>query len=61
MADLFDALRVAASLLLNLDQRLGGIIVLSLAVSLSAVTIAGVLGMPAGAALAVSSTISGKR
>lgn len=53
MADIFDALRVAASLLLNLDETLAGIIVLSLAVSLSAVTVAGVVGMPAGAALAV--------
>jgi tungstate transport system permease protein len=53
MADIFDALRVAASLLLNLDETLGGIIVLSLAVSLSAVTVGGIVGMPAGAALAV--------
>jgi tungstate transport system permease protein len=53
MADVFDALRVAASLLVNLDKTLGGIIVLSLAVSLSAVTVGGIVGMPAGAALAV--------
>jgi len=53
MADIFDALRVAASLVLNLDRTLVGIIILSLAVSLSAVTVGSVVGMPAGAALAV--------
>jgi tungstate transport system permease protein len=54
MMDIQDALRVAADLTVGLDGQLGGIVLLSLAVSLTAVTIAGLIGLPLGALLAIS-------
>jgi tungstate transport system permease protein len=53
MMDIQDALRLAADLVVGLEGRLGGIVLLSLGVSLSAVAIAGAIGVPAGALLAI--------
>jgi tungstate transport system permease protein len=52
--DFFAALRAALSLSASMDPRLVEIVVLSLQVSLTAVFIASVIGLPLGAALAVS-------
>src|SRR5437870_6488244 len=49
-----EALSTALALLIGLDSKLVEIVALSLAVSLSAVAIATLLGMPLGAAIAVS-------
>lgn len=54
MIDLTDVLGLAANLALGLDGRLGGIVLLSLGVSLTASSIAGAIGVPLGALLAVS-------
>jgi tungstate transport system permease protein len=51
--DLLDALAAAWQLVLSGDPTLVGIIVLSLSISLTAVFLASVLGLPLGAALAV--------
>ena len=48
-----EALSTALALLVGLDSRLIDIVLLSLYVSLSAVAIAAVLGLPLGAAIAV--------
>jgi tungstate transport system permease protein len=54
MSSLPAALADAWHLVASLDPRLGGIVALSLQVSLTAVAIAGVLGLPLGALIAVS-------
>lgn len=54
MTDLFDAFTVAAGLIARCDPALIEIVVLSLRVSLSAVVIGTVLGMPLGAAIAIA-------
>jgi len=54
MIDLAETLRVAGDLFAGMDGRLGGIVALSLAVSLSAVCIAFAIGLPAGALLAIA-------
>lgn len=54
MLDLQDALRAAADLVAGLDGRLGGIVLLSLGVSSTAVCIAGLIGAPLGALLAAT-------
>jgi tungstate transport system permease protein len=51
--DIADALAAAGSLVLSGDPALIGIVTLSLGVSLTAVLLASVLGLPFGAALAV--------
>jgi len=53
MHDIAEALNLATGLVAALDPNLGRIVVLSLAVSLTAVVAASVIGLPAGAALAV--------
>jgi tungstate transport system permease protein len=53
MGDFGDAIRLALGLVFSGDATLYGIIALSLWVSFSAVAIAGALGLPAGAALAI--------
>ena len=53
MHDIADALAAAGSLVLSGDPALIGIVTLSLGVSLTAVLLASVLGLPFGAALAV--------
>ena len=50
---MFDALNAALGLLIGLDSKLVEIVLLSLRVSLSAVAIAALLGLPLGAAIAV--------
>ena len=50
---MFEALTAAFALLLGLDAKLVEIVLLSLRVSLSAVAIAALLGLPLGAAIAV--------
>ena len=55
MQGLGDAARAALGLIAAGDATLGGIVLLSLAVSLSAVALATLLGLPLGAALAVGS------
>jgi len=60
MNDLALALGEALTLIARLDPELRGIVLLSLEVSLSAVLIASVLGLPLGAALAVQ-RFSGRR
>jgi tungstate transport system permease protein len=54
MNDIPAALAQAWHMVVALDPRLGGIVGLSLRVSLSAVAIAGVVGLPLGALIAVS-------
>ncbi|MGR9090763.1 MAG: ABC transporter permease [Gammaproteobacteria bacterium] len=54
MTDLLEALSVAVVLITRLDPSLLEIVALSLKVSLSAVVIGTVLGMPVGAAIAVA-------
>lgn len=54
MLDLQDALRALAELAAGLDGRLGGIVLLSLAVSSTAVCIAGLIGAPLGVLLATT-------
>src|SRR5438093_6720832 len=49
-----EALSTALALLIGLDSKLVEIVLLSLRVSLSAVAIAALLGLPLGAAIAVS-------
>ena len=51
---MLDALTTALGLLIRLDPKLVDIVLLSLRVSLSAVAIAALLGLPLGAAIAVS-------
>ena len=53
MHDLFNALAAASQLILSGDPTLVGIVSLSLSISLTAVVLASVLGLPLGAALAV--------
>lgn len=53
MSDFGDAAALALELIVKLDSGLLAIIRLSLAISLSAVAIAALIGLPAGAALAV--------
>src|SRR5262245_24999286 len=53
MQAIFDSLRGAAALIVSGDATLGAIVLLSLKVSLSAVLMATVLGLPLGAAIAV--------
>ncbi len=53
MTDLVEAFRTALRLIVTFDPRLIEIVVLSLQVSLLAVLLAGLLGFPLGAALAV--------
>ena len=53
MHDLFDALAAAWQLILSGDSTLVAIVSLSLSISLTAVVLASVLGLPLGAALAV--------
>ena len=53
MHDIADALAAAGWLVLSGDPALIGIVTLSLGVSLTAVLLASVLGLPFGAALAV--------
>ena len=53
MADFGDALSAALALVIGLDDTLIEIVVLSLRVSLTAVAIAAVIGLPVGAALAL--------
>jgi tungstate transport system permease protein len=53
MSDFGEAVRLAFGLIVNFDSDLVGIVVLSLSVSLTAVGIAALIGLPAGAALAV--------
>ena len=48
-----EALKTALALLVNLDAKLVEIVLLSLSVSLSAVVVAALLGLPLGAAIAV--------
>jgi len=50
---MLEALSTALALLIELDSRLVGIVLLSLRVSLCAVAIAALLGLPLGAAIAV--------
>jgi tungstate transport system permease protein len=54
MQNLVDAFATAIQLLLTLDSDLVEIVMLSLQVSLSAVVLAGLVGLPLGASLAVS-------
>ncbi|MCW8845783.1 MAG: ABC transporter permease [Gammaproteobacteria bacterium] len=54
MADVFSALATAVKLVFSLDPALVEIIALSLKVSLSAVLIAGLLGLPLGATVALA-------
>lgn len=54
MQDFAEAFRLAFHLVWQMDGELAGIIWLSLRVSLSAVTIAAVIGLPLGAALATT-------
>jgi tungstate transport system permease protein len=53
MGDFTEAVRTAAHLIVSLDAELRGIVLLSLAVSLTASTCAFVIGAPIGTALAV--------
>ncbi len=53
MADLLDALRHAAALVLDFDAELLHVITLSLGISLGATMAACLLGLPIGTALAV--------
>src|SRR5258708_7212771 len=53
MHDLLDALGAAWQLVLSGDPTLIGIVFLSLSISLTAVFVASILGLPLGAALAV--------
>src|SRR5579863_7354524 len=53
MNDLFDALVAAWQLVVSGDPTLIGIVLLSLSISLTAVLLASVLGLPLGAALAI--------
>jgi len=53
MTDFGDAFAAAFALLVSLDADLTGIVALSLRVSLTAVAIAALIGLPAGAALAL--------
>src|SRR6185295_2793057 len=53
MTALGDAARGALGLIATADPTLGGIVALSLAVSLSAVLLATLIGLPLGAAIAV--------
>ncbi len=53
MADVFDAFRHAADLVLGLDAELLHVIALSLEVSLAATVTASLLGLPFGAAIAI--------
>ena len=55
MSDIVVAAQLAIQLILNLDSDLFEIVILSLQVSLTAVTAACLLGMPAGALIAISS------
>ena len=54
MNQLGDALLTALQLLTSLDRELAEIVVLSLRISLSAVALAVLIGMPLGAALALA-------
>lgn len=54
MLDVTDAFAAALSLVLSLDPELLGIVRLSLTVSLSAVALAALIGLPLGAVLALS-------
>ena len=54
MTDLWEALSVALSLVVGLDRELVDIVGLSLRVSLTAVTMAALIGLPLGAALTVA-------
>ena len=54
MSSLPAALAQAWHLVASLDPRLGDIVVLSLQVSLTAVAIASILGLPLGALIAVA-------
>jgi tungstate transport system permease protein len=53
MQAIFEPLRGALALILSGDPVLGGIVALSLAVSLTAVAVATLIGLPLGAAIAV--------
>jgi len=53
MRDLYDAVSMAASLVVRLDPDLVEIVLLSLRVSLSAVALAALIGLPLGACLAL--------
>ena len=53
MGTFSDSLAVAAGLVTHLDQKLVGIVLLSLRVSLTATAIAACIGLPVGAAIAV--------
>jgi tungstate transport system permease protein len=53
MGTLAESLQTALALMASLDARLAGIVLLSLQVSLSAVLLASVIGLPLGAAVAV--------
>jgi tungstate transport system permease protein len=53
MSDILQATAIAWGLILDLDQTLFRIVALSLSVSLTAVVVAGAVGVPLGAALAV--------
>ena len=53
MSDVGGAFAAAATLILNLESGLAEIVALSLQVSLIAVAIACIIGLPVGAALAV--------
>jgi len=53
MQDILESLRGAVALIFSADPVLGGIVLLSLEVSLSAVVFATLLGLPLGAAIAV--------
>ena len=53
MTDFSDALAAALGLVLGLDRSLTEIVALSLRVSLSAVAIATLIGLPVGAAIAL--------
>jgi len=53
MQDILESLRGAVALIFSADPVLGGIVLLSLKVSLSAVVFATLLGLPVGAAIAV--------
>jgi tungstate transport system permease protein len=55
MNHLGDAFVMALQLLISLDRELAEIVLLSLRISLSAVALAGLIGMPLGAALALAS------
>ena len=54
MIEIQEAVRAASGLLGGFDGRLGAIVALSLGVSLSAVAIAGAIGAPLGALLAIA-------